>query len=33
MKENGEIDDPKYFDLESAKASVEEVEPEGYEPW
>lgn len=33
MKENGEIDDPKDFDLESAKASVEAVEPEGFEPW
>lgn len=32
MKENGEIDDPKFFDLEAAKASVEKVEPEGYEP-
>ena len=33
MKEYGEVDDPKYFDLEAAKASVEAVEPEGYEPW
>ena len=33
MKENGEIDDPKFFDLEAAKASVEAVEPEGFGPW
>jgi|GEM_PF-1308736 len=33
MKENGEIDDPKFFDLEAAKALVEAVEPEGFEPW
>lgn len=33
MKENGEIDDPKLFDLEAAKASVEAVEPEGFGPW
>jgi hypothetical protein len=33
MKENGEIDDPKFFDLEDANASVEEVNPEGFMPW
>ena len=33
MKESEEVDDPKDFDLEAAKASVEKVEPEGYEPW
>ena len=33
MKEYGEVEDSKYFDLEAAKASVEAVEPEGYEPW
>ena len=33
MKENGEIDDPKFFDLEAAKASVEAVDPEGFGPW
>ena len=26
-------EDSKYFDLEASKASVEAVEPEGYEPW
>lgn len=33
MKENGEIDDPKYFDLEAANKAVKTVKPTGFEPW
>ena len=33
MKEYGEVEDSKYFDLEAAKALVEAVSPEGFEPW
>jgi len=33
MKENGEIDDPKDFDLEAANKAVKTVKPTGFEPW
>ena len=33
MKENGEVDDPKDFDLEAANKAVEAVKPTGFEPW
>ncbi|WP_279055597.1 plasmid pRiA4b ORF-3 family protein [Hoylesella timonensis] len=33
MKENGEIDDPKDFDLAAANKAVEAVKPTGFEPW
>ena len=33
MKENGEIDDPKDFDLEAANKAVEAVKPTGFKPW
>lgn len=33
MKENGEIDNPKYFDLEAANKAVEAVKPTGFKPW
>lgn len=33
MKENGEIDDPKFFDLEAANKAVKAVRVEGFEPW
>lgn len=33
MKENGEVDDPKDFDLEAANKAVKAVKPTGFEPW
>lgn len=33
MKENGEIDDSKDFDLEAANKAVETVKPTGFESW
>lgn len=33
MKENGEVDDPKDFDLEAANKAVEAVKPTGFKPW
>lgn len=33
MNENGEVDDPKYFDLEAANKAVKVIKPEWFEPW
>lgn len=33
MKENGEVEDLEYFDLEAANKAVKAVRVEGFEPW
>lgn len=33
MKENGEVKNPKYFDLEAANKAVQAVKPTRFESW